>query len=182
MEQAPEPDSTLELMTSPRRSRSDQVVADGELIRTWQMFRSAMGLVDSRLVSALTQDRGAESLVHEALAELAAAPGHALPTSDLVPAAGLSAGEVNVVVDELVERGFAYRRHSTSNRCVVDAVLTAEGVKHEQRSTPAHVEHLRAEFDALGVEQIRALQMICQQIQNDFPEVPPRGLGGDGRG
>ena len=166
-----------------RLLRPGQAVSDDELIGAWQSLRRTVGAVDVRLAAApagSAQPRSA--LAHETLAKLAAAPNRMLPMSEIATAVGVSSGALTRLIDRLVKEGLVYREYSTTDRRVVFAVLTDEGVAAERRSTTAYVRELRHDLQGLDPDDLDVLATVCRKIQDTLAhrsQAPARVVNSD---
>src|ERR1044071_10361445 len=80
-----------------------------------------------RLGTRLGERPGCSLTEHDALAWLAAAPGHRLRMLDLAARLRVSPGGLTRIVDRLVGRGWVERHRPASNRREVYIILTSTG-------------------------------------------------------
>ena len=155
--------------TASSRPREPADGTDHELIRTWQQVRKTMTAVDTRLACALSDAEAPASLVHEALAAIAASPDRMVSMSALAGTLGVSTGGCTKLVDRMIAAGFARRRHSSTDRRIIYAELTESGAGHERTSTGEYAQQLRIELSVLGPDRLAQLRHICEVLQRWDP-------------
>ena len=95
---------------------------------------------------------------YEVLVLLSETPEHQLRMCDLSERLGLSPSGLTRRLDGLVRAGYVQRSPSTSDRRVMNATLTQEGLDALERAVPAHVDSVRRHLiDRLTPGQITTL-------------------------
>ena len=150
--------TVLPPVTTPRAGDDD------ELLATWQLFRDAVQRVESGMAASLANGGVESTGFHEALGALCTAPDHRLPMSDLAARAGLSSGGMTKLADRLVDRGLVSRHHSTTDRRVVFAEVTAAGVAEYGRGARIYAAALRRELGGLERGHLVALRAACARL------------------
>ena len=143
-------------------TKSDIAAADREqaLLALWSELTQATDRVRAGLVRALDDGSGLAPEEVEVLMLLAAAPEGRLRMIDVSEALRLSKSGVTRLIDRLQERGLVLRAACPTDRRVVWAGLTDDGVSTLDSAAPVFVaglmEQLGERLDADRVERLRA--------------------------
>lgn len=138
---------------------------DTEEQRTWQAWLSAVRLLDEALDRQLQRDAGMPHAYYGILATLSAAPDLTMRMSDLATGSNASQSRLSHAVNRLEEAGWVRRERCESDKRVVYAVLTDDGMEVLRAAAPGHVAAVREHlFDQLSAEQVRQLGEICRAM------------------
>jgi DNA-binding MarR family transcriptional regulator len=141
-------DETKSLIAEP--SEACPVATDDRehaVVGLWTALQRTTNLVRARLAQRIDAETGMLPDEVELLMQLAAAPERRLRMVDVSELLQVSKSGVTRLVDRLVERGLAVRAACPSDRRVVYAGITDEGLRALDAAGPAFVEGL---MDHLG--------------------------------
>ncbi|PWV46384.1 MarR family winged helix-turn-helix transcriptional regulator [Nocardiopsis sp. L17-MgMaSL7] len=148
----------------PRESGS----SDDDLITAWGLVHEAMNAIQPRLLHGITPDgKDMAGPWFEVLIRLQRTPGHQLPMSRLAREVSLSTGGFTKLADRLEKEGYLERHNCASDRRVVYATLTEEGLEFIVAARVRHVERLREHVLApLGEAGVRQLAAIARTLRD----------------
>ncbi|SHK80062.1 DNA-binding transcriptional regulator, MarR family [Nocardiopsis flavescens] len=146
-------------------------VTDDDLITAWGLLHEAMNGVHPRLLRGITPDgKDMAGPWFEVLIRLQRTPGHRLPMSRLAREVSLSTGGFTKLADRLEREGHLQRENCSSDRRVVYATLTPEGLDFIEKVRVKHVERLREYVLApLGDEGVRTLSAVARTLRDSSP-------------
>jgi MarR family 2-MHQ and catechol resistance regulon transcriptional repressor len=75
-----------------------------------------------------------------------------------------SGGNITMVIDNLVKRGWVTREKDPNDRRAVIISLTTEGEEHIKKYFPLHLKKIVEEFSVLTPEETEELGRICKKI------------------
>lgn len=108
---------------------------------------------------------------YAALVQLSEAPDHRLRMCDFAARLHLSPSGTTRRIEELVRSGYVRREHDATDRRVVNAVLTDEGMAKLVDAAPTHVDGVRRHlFDHLSRTQVRQLGGVLKVLQASVAE------------
>ncbi|MFD6096344.1 MarR family winged helix-turn-helix transcriptional regulator [Nocardiopsis flavescens] len=130
-----------------------------------------MNGVHPRLLRGITPDgKDMAGPWFEVLIRLQRTPGHRLPMSRLAREVSLSTGGFTKLADRLEREGHLQRENCSSDRRVVYATLTPEGLDFIEKVRVKHVERLREYVLApLGDEGVRTLSAVARTLRDSSP-------------
>lgn len=129
---------------------SSQVLIEQTSEVTFVALVRAHAMVTRRLSAQLSADHGLTLSDYEVLLRLARAPDRRMRRVDLAGQVLLTASGVTRLLDGLERSGFVERASCDSDRRVVYAVLTEEGLDKLRAASSSH----RAQIDALFRERL----------------------------
>jgi DNA-binding MarR family transcriptional regulator len=133
--------------------------------RTWLSYISTSTLLDDYLDRQLRRDIGITHPDYTLLAQLSAAPEHALSMSELAKRMKITRSRLTHAVTRLESAGYVERREHPTDRRGQLAVITRHGRELLERAAPGHVEAVRhAVFDPLTPDQLEQLGEISRAI------------------
>jgi len=143
--------------------------SDDDLITAWGLVHEAMNTIQPRLLGGITPDgKDMAGPWFEVLIRLQRTPGHRLPMSRLAREVSLSTGGFTKLADRLEREGYLVRENCSSDRRVVYASLTEQGLDFIGRARTKHVERLREHVLApLGPEGVRQLAIIARTLRDN---------------
>ncbi|GAA0993957.1 MarR family transcriptional regulator [Nocardiopsis tropica] len=146
----------------------DDTPGDDDLITAWGLVHEAMNVVEPKLLGGITPDgKDMAGPWFEVLIRLQRTPGHRLPMSRLAREVSLSTGGFTKLADRLEREGYLMRENCSSDRRVVYAALTEQGLDFIGRARTRHVERLRKHVLApLGAEGVRQLAVIARTLRD----------------
>lgn len=146
----------------------DERPTDDELITAWGMLHEAMNLVHPKLLKGVTPDgKDMAGPWFEVLIRLQRTPGHRLPMSRLAREVSLSTGGFTKLADRLEREGYLERESCSSDRRVVYASLTEQGLAFIAQARVKHVERLCEHVLApLGGDGVRGLTTIARTLRD----------------
>lgn len=141
---------------------------DDELITAWGMLHEAMNLVHPKLLKGITPDgKDMAGPWFEVLIRLQRTPGHRLPMSRLAREVSLSTGGFTKLADRLEREGYLGRESCASDRRVVYASLTEQGLTFIDQARAKHLERLREHvLDPLGSDGVEVLTTIARTLRD----------------
>ncbi|MDE3724320.1 MULTISPECIES: MarR family winged helix-turn-helix transcriptional regulator [Nocardiopsis] len=150
------------------RPTEDAVLTEDDLITAWGLLHEAMNNVQPRLLRGITPDgKDMAGPWFEVLIRLQRTPGHRLPMSRLAREVSLSTGGFTKLADRLEREGYLQRENCASDRRVVYAVLTPEGLDFIRRVRVKHVERLREHvLGPLGEDGVRTLSSVARTLRD----------------
>ncbi|WP_306371171.1 MarR family winged helix-turn-helix transcriptional regulator [Nocardiopsis sp. CC223A] len=143
-------------------------LTDDDLITAWGLLHEAMNGVHPRLLRGITPDgKDMAGPWFEVLIRLQRTPGHRLPMSRLAREVSLSTGGFTKLADRLEREGYLKRENCSSDRRVVYATLTPQGVEFINQVRVKHVERLREHvLGPLGEEGVRTLSAVARTLRD----------------
>jgi DNA-binding MarR family transcriptional regulator len=133
--------------------------------RIWLSYISTSTLLDDYLDRQLRRDIGITHPDYTLLAQLSAAPEHALSMSELAKRMKITRSRLTHAVTRLESAGYVERREHPTDRRGQLAVITGHGRELLERAAPGHVEAVRhAVFDPLTPDQLEQLGEISRAI------------------
>jgi DNA-binding MarR family transcriptional regulator len=133
--------------------------------RIWLSYISTGTLLDDYLDRQLRRDIGITHPDYALLAQLEAAPEHALSMSELAKRMKITRSRLTHAVTRLEGAGYVERREHPTDRRGQLAAITRHGRELLERAAPGHVEAVRhAVFDALTPDQLEQLGEISRAI------------------
>lgn len=130
----------------------------------WAAYLSASHLLERHIEERLKADSGLTHAHYEILAKLSAAPGRRLRMNDLARKVVVSRSGLTYQVGRLEKRGLVERTTCPSDDRGVLAVLTDEGARRLEKSTPGHVAVVRAFLiDRLTPDELRSMTRIMSK-------------------
>ena len=151
-----------------RSTEGSATLTDDDLITAWGLLHEAMNSVHPKLLSGITPDgKDMAGPWFEVLIRLQRTPGHRLPMSRLAREVSLSTGGFTKLADRLEREGHLKRENCSSDRRVVYATLTPQGVEFIGRVRDRHVERLREYvLGPLGEEGVRTLSAVARTLRD----------------
>lgn len=118
-----------------------------------------------KLNAQLLADHGLTLSDYEVLLRLARAPDRRMRRVDLAQDVFLSASGITRLLDGLERLGFVERASCSSDRRVVYAVLTDEGLTKLRDAASSHVGQVEELFDArYGADDLERLQSLLERL------------------
>ena len=142
-------------------------------LRAWMALSAMTETLPAALDAQLKRDSGINLFDYYVLAALSEAPGRTLGMSHLGLMAQGSPSRISHAVSRLEKQGWVERRPSRENGRVIEAHLTAAGMRTVRAAAPAHVvEARRLVIDRLSPAQVAQLGRIARVIVDaTAPEV-----------
>ncbi|MFC3999712.1 MarR family winged helix-turn-helix transcriptional regulator [Nocardiopsis sediminis] len=158
---------------------------DDELLTAWGLLHEAMHTTLPLLLRGI--DPGGGDMAgpwFEVLIRLQRSPGHRLPMSRLAREVCLSSGGFTKLADRLERKGYLVRQSCPTDRRVVYAALTPEGLELARRARERHVALLREHVQApLGADGLRRFAELARTLRDSAAEaVDPPHPAVSGRG
>ncbi|HCD52320.1 MAG TPA: MarR family transcriptional regulator [Balneolaceae bacterium] len=75
-----------------------------------------------------------------------------------------SGGNITMVIDNLIKRGYVERKQNPEDRRAVIISLTKEGEKFIEKYFPVHLNNIVHEFSALTSEELETLAALCKKV------------------
>jgi MarR family transcriptional regulator, 2-MHQ and catechol-resistance regulon repressor len=148
------------------RNRERSVLEDDRLTAAGLFFEAHAGLA-SVLEQGLSTECGLSRQWFEIMLRLARSPQHRLRMCDLAAQTGLSPSGLTRAVDRLESVDFVRRRSCPSDRRVLYAELTAEGLTRIEAAVEVHLVHLDVHFFAhLTVAERAQLERITRKLRD----------------
>jgi DNA-binding MarR family transcriptional regulator len=150
---------------------SEQSVAVDSFVSLVRAYTHAM----RHLNAQLTADHGLTISDYEVLLRLARAPDRRMRRVDLAEQVLLTASGITRLLDGLERTGFVERGSCDTDRRVVYAVLTDDGVQKLREASQSHVVQIEEYFNSrYEEEQLVALDALLARIEpGDAAECTP---------
>ncbi len=116
--------------------RCDGGLLDDGRYQAWLNLVQAHSVVSARIEASLQQQCGLSLAEHELLIRLAQSPDRRARMQDLSSLLLLSKSGITRLVDRLESRGLVGRELSRSDRRVINATLTTDGIEVMDRARP----------------------------------------------
>lgn len=145
--------------------RCDGGLLDDGRFQAWLNLIQAHSVVSGRMEARLVSACGLSLAEHEVLIRLSQSPGRQLRMYDLASLVLLSKSGITRIVDRLEKRGLVGRKMSETDRRVVLACLTDEGVEMLERARPAIASGVEDFFsNHLSDEEIVSLRAVLRKV------------------
>ncbi len=156
--------------------RCDGGLLDDDRFHAWLNLIQTNSVVSSRMEARLDAACGLSLPEHELLIRLAQSPDRRLRMYDLASLLLLSKSGITRVVDRLEKRGLVVRKMSETDRRVVLAQLTDEGVETLAIARPVFAESIQEFFARhLTDDEIVSLRALLRKVLEGNSEwVAPR--------
>jgi DNA-binding MarR family transcriptional regulator len=148
---------------------------------TWRALIRFIHELRAEQEEALVEAHGITDADYGVLVQLSEAEDRRLRMCDLAQQMRMSPSGLTRRIDALARRGFVSRETSPSDRRVMLAVLTDDGLAKLRAAAPTHVAAVRRSlFDHLSDEQVQRLGELIGQAQESRhqPVTPTRGSSG----
>ena len=142
-------------------------------LEIWASLATLLERLPSSLDAQLQRDSGLSHFEHGLLYALDSAPDRTLRLSVLAGFASASLSRLSRAVTRLEGKGWMRRAPDPTDGRVTLAILTEEGHRAVEQSTPAHhalVKHLV--FDTLSPSQAKQLGQISRRLAEAVDEAP----------
>jgi DNA-binding MarR family transcriptional regulator len=151
-----------------RAATVPQAVGDDELITAWGLLIESVGTTGPLLLRGVDPGGGDMSGPwFEVLIRLQRSPDHRLPMSRLAREVSLSSGGFTKLADRMERAGYLTRQDCPSDRRVVYAALTPEGLEFAERARARHVALLREHvLGPLGPDGLRRLADLARVLRD----------------
>jgi len=151
---------------------------DDEEMAAWrglvETFMDLSAVLEAELVDAHDLTMGEYS----ALVQLSEAPDRRLRMCDFASRLHLSPSGTTRRLEELVRSGYVRREPDTTDRRVINAVLTDDGMAKLVDAAPTHVDGVRRHLlDHLTKSQIRQLGGVLRALQDSVAQATRDGAG-----
>ncbi|MFV2198129.1 MarR family winged helix-turn-helix transcriptional regulator [Nocardiopsis sp. LOL_012] len=145
---------------------------DDDLITAWGLVHEAVNLLEPKLLRGITPDgRDMAGPWFEVLIRLQRTPGHRLPMSRLAREVSLSTGGFTKLADRLEREGYLERAACDTDRRVVYATLTGQGLAFIDAVRDKHVRRLREHLlAALGADGVWNLAALMRTLRDSAAE------------
>ncbi|GAB3715806.1 MarR family winged helix-turn-helix transcriptional regulator [Nocardiopsis nanhaiensis] len=142
--------------------------SDDDLITAWGLVAEAMNSIQPKLLRGITPDgRDMAGPWFEVLIRLQRTPGYQLPMSALAREVSLSTGGFTKLADRLEREGYLERHNCASDRRVVYATLTEQGLAFIEVARARHLERLREHvLTPLGGGGVRQLATLARTLRD----------------
>jgi DNA-binding MarR family transcriptional regulator len=141
---------------------SEQSIA----VRSFVALLRGHAQVTRQLNAQLTADHGLTISDYEVLLRLARAPDRRMRRVDLAEQVLLTASGITRLLEGLERSGYVARGSCDSDRRVVYAVLTEEGLDKLRAASATHVAQIEEYFTArLEAEELEALHALLERLE-----------------
>jgi DNA-binding MarR family transcriptional regulator len=158
-----------------RRKMSSQVLSEqSSAVRSFTALLRAQASATRRLSAQLSADHGLTISDYEVLLRLAHAPDRRMRRVDLAEQVLLTASGITRLLDGLERSGFVERAACATDRRVVYAVLTDEGLEKLRTASPSHVRQIDEFFtERLGPEELEGLAGLLEKFGGQSESCTP---------
>jgi DNA-binding MarR family transcriptional regulator len=151
---------------------SSQVLSEQASARTFVALLRAHAAATRELSAQLSSDHGLTLSDYEVLLRLSRASDRRMRRVDLAEQVLLTASGVTRLLDGLERSGFVERASCSTDRRVVYAVLTDDGLEKLQAASKTHLAQIETLFRArLDESELDELALLLARLEDDGEEL-----------